>query len=472
MHVLVIEQPLTIAFLMLLLPYHYFYAIFNSLQQAEKQSDRRFSYIKLILSLCLLLLAIVLILPLAHWYYYKLQIIYYYPMYMLLAIMAYLLTHLKSRTSNRWSFGRLTCSVLLLLLAVLLSLHSISPIQWQQWLYIIPIVGLLECLGLMFYRYWKERQIRIQLDWWGAIVVLICSLTTYFVLQYSDYPSKILQSFHAPSPKQEQLDLEMGYQYELAPIKLPIEGSERIELRHLNGYVKIRQAEVDELTIYSTLFVNTEDEEQALEIKQQSYIDVNFDAGIRLQSHLPLYNQHAYPRMNIEIVIPQSMEINEGMLVKLDHGALHLKDVKVKEALSVETSSASVNIYSLDGDLDIKTKQGYLFLKDIDGGVRIESRKGSVTIVNPLRDIQATALNGSISVNSKEVGGNWDLSATVGNITAKLPKQAHYMLSAKVSFGKISGKAIQEEAIKQYEMTNKAGIYSISLYASNYIYLQ
>ena len=472
LHVLVIEQPLTIAFLILSLPYHYFYAIFNSLQATDEGYYYRNSWIKMSFSLILLVLTIVLLLPLSNTYAFKLQIIYHYPMFVIMSIVMYVVTHLKRKRKPYILMGRITVAALLTLLAILLWLQQIAPIQWVQWGYITPLVFLLELIVLAIYYYWFNRTAMFRLDYWGVFVLIILGSTSYFVMQYSDYPTKILQSFHAPAPNKEQLDGSTGFRYELAPIKLPMDASGEIQFRNLNGYVEIIRDDVDELTLYPVLYVNTEDEEQALDVKQQSYIDVKFDSGILMQSQLPLYNLNRYPRMDVKMVIPNHYELTEGMRIKLEHGALHIEGITILDKLSIESNSAAINVYGITGNVEVSTKQGNVFMKNIDGSVAVQSKKGMVTLINPLDDVQATALNGLLHVITNKVAGNWSLTATVGNIVVKLPRKAHYLLGAKVSFGKISGDRIVEKNSKRYEATVGAAIYTISMYASNYILIE
>jgi len=472
LHVFVIEQPLTIAFLIFSLPYHYFYAIFNGLQTMDDEYYYRKSWIKMGFSLILLVLTVVLLVPLSNTYAFKLQIIYHYPMFVLLSIVMYTVTHLKRKRSAHILVARITVAALLTLLAVLLWLQPVAPIQWVQWGYITPIVFLLELIALGIYLYWFNRRATFRPDYWGVFVVIILSASTYFVMQYSDYPTKILQSFHAPAANKEQLDVSEGFRYELAPIKLPIDASGKIQFRSLNGYVEIIRDDVTELTLYPILYVNTEDEEQALEVKQQSYIDVNFDNGILMQSQLPLYNMNRYPRMDVKIVIPNNYELTEGMSIKLEHGALHIKGITVLDKLHIESNSAAINAYDITGNVEVSSKQGNIFMKNVNGSVIVQSKKGIVTLINPLDDVQATALNGSLHVITNKVSGDWTLTATVGNIVVKLPKKAHYLLGAKVSFGKISSTPIMEENTKHYETTVGAAIYTISMYASNYILIE
>jgi len=469
LHVLVIEQPLTIALLILILPYHYFYAIFNSLQTLDNNDYYRSSWVKFSLSFLLIILSIILLLPISNTYSFKLQIIYHYPMFVILGVAIYTATHLKRKSRGYILIGRITVGALLVLLAVLIWLQKIAPIQWIQWGYITPIVFLLELIALAIYHYWFNRTAMFRPDYWGLLILLILGSTSYFVMQYSDYPTKILQSFHAPAPNKEQLDGTTGFRYELAPIKLPIDASGKLQFRNLNGYVEIIHGDVSELTLYPILYVNTDDEEQALEVKQQSYIDVNFDNGVLMQSQLPLYNLNHYPRMDVKMVIPNDYDLTEGMSIKLEHGALRIEGITVLNKLTIESNSAAINAYRINGEVEVSSKQGNIFLKDIRDAVTVQSKKGFVTLINPLNDVQATALNGSLHVITNKVAGNWSLTATVGNIVVKLPKKAHYLLGAKVSFGKISGAGIVEENTKQFETTAGAAIYTISMYASNYI---
>ncbi|GIP19688.1 hypothetical protein J40TS1_53300 [Paenibacillus montaniterrae] len=472
LHMVVIEQPVSVAYLMLIIPYHYFYAIFNSLQALQD----RYSYISpvmLWLSSGFLIAAAALWLPFDVLYPYKQAIIKLYPSALLICTAAYFLLHLRKRNNGKLYLIRISAALSLLLLMILLLLQETVPIQWRNWLLAVPFILLIELALIVLYRYSREVKSGYRLDSWGVIVTVLLAASTYVVVQYSHYPAQLLESFHAPTIDEEQLDGEYGYRYELPPVKVPTTDFASLQLRHLNGYVSISSSDdVEEMTIFPVLYVNSDNEQEALEVKEQSNIDVSFEQKISIVTSLPRYRLNQYPRMNLKVVLPRQQRFLRDADVRVEHGAISIRDLVLTGALEVESNTAAIQLNSLIGAIKANTKSGSIYMNKMVGAITAQSKKGDITIIAPARSVAATSLNGDIEVQTKQLQGDISLNATVGNIKLELPKQADYELSAKVSFGYINSGQSLHNQLKELKYRGGAAIYSVELYASHYILLK
>lgn len=475
LHMVVIEQPVSVAYLMLVIPYHYFYAIFNSLQSLHE----RFHYMApamLWLSSVLLIAASALWLPLTALYPYKQLVVSYYPGALLICLAVYYVLHLRKRRNGKLYVLRISAALSLLLFIFLLSLQQIVPIHWRNWLLALPILLFLELVVIALYRYSRDVKSGYALDAWGALTSSILVVSAYFVIQYSDYPSKLLESFHAPTLAVEQLDGEVGFYYELPPIKVSsLTDYKVLQLRHLNGRVSIRSGDVDELTIYPELYVNTDDEQEALGVRQQSNIDVSFEDKLSIKSTLPSYRLNQYPRMNMTIVLPQQQRFFQDVDVRVEHGAISISDLVLTGVLRVESNSAAIHVKSVIAQIEAFTKSGSIYANKTVGAIAAQTKKGDITLIYPTRAVTATSLSGDIDMRAQYLYGDWSLNATVGNIQLQLPKQADYELNAKVSFGHISTTLLRSNGrkpLKELSYIKGAATYQIELYASHYILLK
>lgn len=474
LHMVVIEQPLTIAFLMIVVPYHYFYAIFNSLQTAHRTHHFPSAW-KLWLSSLLLLLASALWIPVDIMYPFKQLVIKLYPSILLLGVACYMLLHPSSKRNGKLYIFRVSTALMLINLVILLVLQQIAPIQWKNWIYVVPGIMLIELIVLLLYRFQKDVKSGYALDWWGVCAAVLLVSSSYVVVEYSDYPSQLLESFHAPVIDQEQLDGEYGFRYELPPIKVPISELDSFQLRHLNGYVRVQGGDVEELTIIPVLYVNSSDEQQALDVKAQTSIDVKFSEGISIETQLPRYNLNHYPRLNMTIIVPSSERFVKDVNIRVEHGAAVIRDFVSPNAIQVESNTAAIHLRNLIGKVNAATKHGTIYIKDVAGNIAAQSKKGDITIIHPSREVTATALSGDLHVQVKQLNGDLNLTATVGSMQVTLPKNSNYNLHAKVAFGNVTTDAIREQRrklAKELSFRSGTGKYTIELYASDHIMLQ
>jgi len=467
----VIEQPLSVAYLMIVVPYHYFYAIFDSLQTAHHKYHYTSAW-KLWLSSLLLLLASALWIPLDLMYPFKQLVIKLYPSILLVGIACYMLFNPSSHKNGKLYIARVSTALLLINLVVLLILQQFAPIQWKNWIYVVPVIVLVELIALLLYRFRKDVKSGYALDFWGICIAAIFVVSSYFVVEYSDYPAQLLESFHAPVIDQEQLDGEMGFRYELPPIKVPVSELDSFQLRHLNGYVRVQAGDVEDVTIIPVLYVNSSDEQQALDVKTQTSIDVKFNEGLSIETLLPRYSLNQYPRLNMTIIVPISRRFVKDVNIRVEHGAAVVRDFVATNAIQVESNSASIHLRNLIGKVSTTTKHGTIYMKDVVGNIAAQSKKGDITIIHPTREVAATALNGELYVQVKQLNGDMSLTATVGSMQVALPKKSNYYLHAKVAFGKVNYGTLRKKGVKELTYRKGTGKYAIELYASDYIMLR
>lgn len=421
LHMVVIEQPLSIAYLIIVVPYHYFYAIFNSLQTAH-QSYHYPSAWNLWLSSLLLIVASALWVPVDMMYPFKHLVIKLYPSCLLLGIACYMLLHLSSNKNGKLYIARVSTALLLVNLVILLLLQQLAPIQWKNWIYFVPVIVLIELIVILLYRFQKGVKSGYALDLWGICTATMLVVSSYVVVEYSDYPAQLLESFHAPVVDQEQLDGENGFRYELPSIKVPISKLDSFQLRHLNGYVRVQGGDVEELTIIPVLYVNSSDEQQALDVKAQTNIDVKFSEGISIETVLPRYSLNQYPRLNMTIIVPNSQRFVKDVNIRVEHGAAVIRDLVASNSIQVESNSAAIHLSNLIGKVNTATKHGTIYMKDVVGNISAQSKKGDITIIHPSREVAATALSGDLYVQVKRLNGKLNLTSTVGSMRVVLPK--------------------------------------------------
>ncbi|MBP3965465.1 DUF4097 family beta strand repeat-containing protein [Paenibacillus lignilyticus] len=98
-------------------------------------------------------------------------------------------------------------------------------------------------------------------------------------------------------------------------------------------------------------------------------------------------------------------------------------DVKagyVTGAIEASTLSGSINLQQVTGDIDTDTKNGEIVIKEGTGAIK------------------ADTLNGDIRIASSQVGGDWDIDSSIGEITVSLPLYGNYSVNGSATFGEVS----------------------------------
>lgn len=475
LHMVIIEQPLTILYLMYVIPYHYFYSIYDSLHCSKYQEQYKVN-ILLTASLIHLSLAAIFISKWQFVYPIKVGIIKLYPLLLLIVLVTYLSLSLTKNLQRYRYYARISSTILLSLLALTIMLDQLESIQWKYWLYAILVVICVELLVMFVIKEARHVELRLKLDVWGIFVSTVLITSSYLVVQYSDYPTKLLESFHAPTIEQNMLDDEYGIRYELPETKIPIDRIEKLNLDHLNGAVHIVKGNVNELTISPVLFVNTEDKTLADQVRTSSYVDVSFHKGLTIKTHLPLHSMNHYPRMNLRIVIPEHYIYIPEVNLKVDFGLLSVSDLVVASSFVLESNEAVIQVQKVTGPLTIKSKRGHVYTNKVLGSIDVETKKGDITLLQVSRAVHAVSLNGDIYVSMKHLNGDVNVTATVGSAVIQRPRNhVDYRLLAEVSFGKITdlrNDSLSSRRNKQLNITNKYAKYGISIYASDYILIR
>ncbi|SDX43993.1 DUF4097 family beta strand repeat-containing protein [Paenibacillus sp. CF384] len=98
-------------------------------------------------------------------------------------------------------------------------------------------------------------------------------------------------------------------------------------------------------------------------------------------------------------------------------------DVKagyITGAIEASTLSGSINLQQVTGDIDTDTKNGEIMIKEGTGAIK------------------ADTLNGDIQIASSQVGGDWDIDSSIGEIKVSLPLYGNYSVNGSATFGEVT----------------------------------
>ncbi|MEK3884061.1 DUF4097 family beta strand repeat-containing protein [Paenibacillus sp. PL2-23] len=565
---------LLIVYLMLLLPVFYFISVYEVLQAESERVPAALEAVKLAegvglaaagATMLLLIKPPAFLLPwmneLAEWCVG--------PLLMVAAVCI----AMSLRRGGVWVFklGRWTAAVVIFTVGALLVWDLAKGrndlVLLSEWW---PVIFILLGVEIIAYAGWlNRRRDKLRLDGAGVAAALAITVTAYAVTQYADFPVRWLDQFNVDLSGRMDLGEESGFQFHQNITKIPF-GSEveSIKVLNPNGDILVRSGFVDEIELHTTVWVDTEDEQAASSIAEQSVVRITPGENIVLEASGQPFgpNGNRLPRMNLEIVLPQlevppapaseeelpseepsaEAEVDEvvsqaeeengiGVIegdeadsnsgteelleeqavpalqtlkVELEsgNGAISAEDVVAVDGIEIRSASGMVHVSSIhgpvsvigvnssieaeaiagdsslvtqngtiaaeylsEGDVYVSTLNGDIQLKAVQGAVDAETKNGGIVISGAANDVKADTLNGSIEVSSLEVGGNWDLDSSVGEIKLTVPYIGDYSVYGSVTFGGITTDLPLEQYRKTIRGTIGEGIYRIHINATNSI---
>jgi hypothetical protein len=346
---------LLIVYLALLLPLFYFYSVFDSLQSLEREAADdgepaafRLSHGLLLLGAGLLMLVMVrppeLLLPWMN----ELAELSVGPG---IALIAFGLLRSGKGSMFMFKLGRFTAAGLILAIGALLLWDQLKgrndiALFGQWWPVIFIALGLEIVLFSLIFRNEKKK---MKLDASGAVIATVIAVTAYSVTQYADFPVRWLDQFNVDLSGTSEYGDEKGFQYDKAVIKLPYE--ESLSLMHIvnaNGQVKVLSADVQEIEVQATVWVDVENEADAEAIAEQSIVKVTPGAEVVLEAKGKEFgtNGNRKPWMNIVVTVPLAMSDQyaiDSQLPPSDEPSGEAENELDGELPANESSAAGVN---------------------------------------------------------------------------------------------------------------------------------
>ncbi|REK71658.1 DUF4097 family beta strand repeat-containing protein [Paenibacillus paeoniae] len=303
---------LLIVYLVLLLPVFYFISVFEVLQfsDAGKKDDtplRLRDGVWLMLAGAFMLILLkppAIMLPwmneLAEWSVG--------PLLMLVSLL-WLRTTRKG-AGIMFKLGRMTACIILLAIGALLLWDHLQgrndiALLRNGW----PLVFVFLGLEIILYStLLKRRAAGLRLDTAGIAASLVIAVTAYGVTQYADFPVKWLDQFNVDLNGRKEFAEENGFRFDKNVMKVPFDETvQSLRIENANGDIHVRSGDVDEIEIYTTVWVDFTDEAEAKTIAEKSVLQATPGMEMVFEGKGQPYgaNGNRLPKMNVEIIIPK-----------------------------------------------------------------------------------------------------------------------------------------------------------------------
>ncbi|MFF2890377.1 DUF4097 domain-containing protein [Paenibacillus sp. NPDC057967] len=215
--------------------------------------------------------------------------------------------------------GRITACIILLVLGALLLWDHIRgrndiALLRDWW----PLVFVFLGMEIILYStLLKRKAAGLRLDAAGIAASLVIVVTAYAVTQYADFPVKWLDQFNVDLNGRKEYAEENGFRFDKNVMKVPFDDSvESLRIENANGDIHVRMGEVNEIEIYTTVWVDLTDEAEAKAVAEQSLIHAVPGVETVLEGKGQAYgaNGNRLPKMNVEIIIPKLDEPQEDIM--------------------------------------------------------------------------------------------------------------------------------------------------------------
>lgn len=138
-------------------------------------------------------------------------------------------------------------------------------------------------------------------------------------------------------------------------------------------------------------------------------------------------------------------------------------DVKISDAqgeVQVTTGSGDIQVRSLKGQARLRAGSGNLEIAQPNDNLVAETGSGNITVNGAHADVRAHTGSGEITIGGNPAASNyWDLRASSGNVTLRVPQDASFMLYAHTSSGDIDAEIpiVMEGTAAKHELRARLG---------------
>lgn len=376
--------------------------------------------------------------------------------------------------------GRYTAALLLVTVGIMLLLdqttgsdHLALLLDW--WPVLLIMLG---CEYLIFNFTYPKGDRQLRLDMSGLIISVLISAVVVGTTQSDRFPTEWMENLDFNI---ETLNLsfssESGYRFDQELISIPIPAkAQKIIIDNPNGNVELRQGDVEDIQITTTIWVDKVDEEEARQIAKQSVIDYSGESQLKItakgQEYTGGFPNKRKPRMNLSITVPENqradyelalvngkvdvdgLPVLEQLKAHTTNGAISI--ARVEGTVNAKTTNGAVDVSEIGGSVSLSTTNGAVAAKDIAGKLKVDTTNGAVTVENvegalevdtlngkiTVREaqagIKAEVTNGAISIHTHTVGGSYNLENMTSSIELKIPESADAEIEGSTSYSSIS----------------------------------
>ncbi|MDP2895158.1 MAG: DUF4097 family beta strand repeat-containing protein [bacterium] len=229
-------------------------------------------------------------------------------------------------------------------------------------------------------------------------------------------------------------------------VALPAGGT--LHVSTLNGAVSVQSGEVQEVKVTAQKTVRSRTEEEARKFCEETKIETQTDASETTVSVvLPQdYQGRANIGVSISAIVPRTCNLD----LRTSNGRVESREIDGD--VELRTSNGGVDVLKVKGGAVMRSTNGAITGEDIAGRVLAETTNGGIELAKVSGDVEALTSNGRITIGDvggdircRTSNGGIELSNVVrsadavtsnGSVTCRVPKDVSAKVSAMTSNGK------------------------------------
>jgi len=229
-------------------------------------------------------------------------------------------------------------------------------------------------------------------------------------------------------------------------VALPVGGTLRVST--LNGAVLVQSGEVQEVKVTAQKTVRSRTEEEARKFCEETKLETQTDAsGATVSVVLPQdYQRRANIGVSIMAIVPRTCNLD----LRTSNGRVEAREIDGN--VELRTSNGGVDVLKVKGGAVMRSTNGRIAGEDIGGKVLAETTNGGIELTKVSGDVEALTSNGRVTISDvggdircRTSNGRIELSNVVasadavtsnGSVICRVPKDVSAKVSAMTSNGK------------------------------------
>ncbi|GGH30968.1 DUF4097 family beta strand repeat-containing protein [Paenibacillus segetis] len=256
-----------------------------------------------------------------------------------------------------------------------------------------------------------------------------------------------------------------------------------ISVMNQNGTIEFKQGSVKDVEVQTKVVVQNATKEEAKVVADKVKLQVKEGTTLDIKtSSEPYGRSNMYrPSIHLTITLPQTMksDLNAALTngnislskltsigkIKLTSENGNLTAKGVSNDISLQTTNGVVQVSDAKKSVRAKVTNGNIAANRISGALHMETTNGNLSSDGAVSSIKAVTMAGNINIKSSKIGGDWDVSSTVGNVYLAWPEKAAVEVDGTTSFGVIETDL--PLTVKKNHVTGKIGSGSYQIHASS-----
>ncbi|WP_159885236.1 DUF4097 family beta strand repeat-containing protein [Paenibacillus puerhi] len=322
----------------------------------------------------------------------------------------------------------------------------------------------------------EERPLRLDL---GGIIFAVVVAAVVIVTVQSPGVWKGLEGFRGLGSTSIAGVFEAfsdGQKFDKGVTKIPAADVKQIKIVNTNGNMKIQPGNVEQIEVSLSVYVNTDNAEEAADIADASRMDHQLEGDTLEIRTVP--KEYGFkvmgrrkPRMDMTVTVPANLQADWD--VRLVNGQIVASRLLLGERFVAEAVNGEISVQQLagtvelkatngqlkadktEGDLSLKLTNGSLEVSEHRGAARLKATNAESVITGHSGDVEIDMTNGAIRVDGElgqlrtqsssasvkiaasRIGGNWDVMTKHGKLDLLLPSDGSYTVEGVGGFGSV-----------------------------------